>query len=175
LQILFLNLVTDVFPALALGTGAPSPGIMKRRPRPATEPILTAAHWRSIVANGLVLTASALAANLASRHLLGADDDGAVTATFLTLALAQVWHVFNMRDQEAPALRNEVTRNPWVWGAIVLCLVLVLGATLVRPLATILSLAPLSSSQWALVFGMSFVPLVAGQVLIRVLPLRAGP
>ena len=62
LQILFLNLVTDVFPALALGVGEGSPGVMDRPPRDKEEPILTRGHWRAISGYSAAITASVLAA-----------------------------------------------------------------------------------------------------------------
>ena len=69
----------------------------------------------------LALTAGTFGALALAR--LGLDLDGAsvVTVTFLTLAFAQLWHVFNMRHPQTGLLRNEVTRNPWLWGALVLC------------------------------------------------------
>ena len=67
LQILFLNLVTDVFPALALGVGPGSPDLMTRRPRPANERILTRAHWRAVMVYGVLMSASVLGAMASAR------------------------------------------------------------------------------------------------------------
>jgi Ca2+-transporting ATPase len=121
LQILFLNLVTDVFPALALGMGEGDPSIMERPPRDPDEPIMTRNHWLAMSGYGGVITASVLGAMALSLSWLGMAQARAVTISFLTLAFAQLWHVFNMRDHGSHPLRNDVVRNPYVWGALALC------------------------------------------------------
>ena len=169
LQILFLNLVTDVFPALALGVGPGDPDIMQRRPRPAGESILTRRHWLAMAAHGSVITFAVLGAFAAALLWLQLGEQAAVTVSFLTLALAQLWHVFNMRDASAGLLRNDVVRNPWVWGALLLCLALVAAASFVPPFAEVLGVVPLDRTAWALVIGCSLVPLAVGQLALGVL------
>jgi Ca2+-transporting ATPase len=165
LQILFLNLVTDVFPALALGVGEGDPGVMKRPPRDPEEPILTRRHWGAIGGYGLIITISVLGALGLAFNWLGMGEDQAVTVSFLTLAFAQLWHVLNMRDRDSSLLRNEVTRNPFVWGALVLCTVLLLGAVYIPVLADVLRVVDPGLKGWALVLVMSLMPLIVGQIL----------
>ncbi|WP_372837320.1 cation-translocating P-type ATPase, partial [Puniceibacterium confluentis] len=98
LQILFLNLVTDVFPAFALGASEGSDKILHRPPRDPRKPIVTRQLWIAIVLHSLTISAATLAAFLVAQTSLGMTPDEAVTVSFLTLALAQLWHVFNMRD-----------------------------------------------------------------------------
>ncbi|MBT8047023.1 MAG: cation-transporting P-type ATPase [Xanthomonadales bacterium] len=162
LQILFLNLVTDVFPALALGVSGHSPGVMKRRPRPVDERILTRRLWTKIAVFGALMSASVLAAMAIAFYFLDFDRSRAVTVSFCTLALSQLWHVFNMRDRKSHWLRNEITRNAWVWAALGLCLVLVLGAVYTPGINTLLGLADPGASGWALIVGMSLIPLLLG-------------
>ena len=111
LQILFLNLVTDVFPAFALATGEGEGDILERPPRRPREPIISAGHWPMMAGYGAAITASTLLALLAARHWLGLDSAAVTTVSFLTIALAQLWHVFNMRGRGSEVLRNAVTRN----------------------------------------------------------------
>jgi Ca2+-transporting ATPase len=161
LQILFLNLVTDVFPALALGVGPGAQDLMQRRPRPANERILTRAHWRRIAWYGALMSASVLGAMAAAHYLLQLDGTRTLTVSFCTLALAQLWHVFNMRET-APGgfrLRNEITTNPWIWGALALCLALVLAAVYQPTLAGVLHLAHPGAKGWMLIVAMSLLPL----------------
>jgi Ca2+-transporting ATPase len=172
LQILFLNLVTDVFPALALGVGPGDPDVMQRRPRPAKESILTRDHWIAVTAYGVLITAAVLCAFAATLLWLEAGEQAAVTVSFLTLALAQLWHVFNMRDARAGLLRNDVVRNPWVWGALLLCLMLIAAATFVPLFAGVLGVVPLDGPAWALVIGCSLVPLLVGQAALVLLRRR---
>ena len=160
LQILFLNLVTDVFPALALGVGEGAPGLMQRPPRPADEPLLTRAHWRTIFIYGLTLSATVLGAMALAVFYLGIDVRGAVTISFLTLAFAQLWHVFNMRDDWRRPLSNEITRNLWIWAAVILCVALTVGAVYLPVISDVLSLAHPGIRGWVLVLIMSAVPLV---------------
>lgn len=172
LQILFLNLVTDVFPALALGVGPGTENSMERLPRDPKEPILGRSQWLRIAFYGVVFTASVLGALLLAEGWLGMAAKQAVTVSFLTLAFAQLWHVFNMRAPEAPVFRNEITRNPYVWGALALCLGLVLGAVLVPPVAEVLGVEAPGARGWGLALGMSLVPLVLGQVIKRIIKAR---
>ncbi len=165
LQILFLNLVTDVFPALALGVGEGDPGVMKRPPRDPEEPILTRRHWAAIGGYGLIITISVLGAlGLAFNHL-GMGEEQAVTVSFLTLAFAQLWHVFNMRDRDSNILRNEIIGNRYVWGALALCTALLLAAVYVPVLADVLKVVDPELEGWMLVIVLSLVPLVVGQIL----------
>jgi Ca2+-transporting ATPase len=170
LQILFLNLVTDVFPALALGFGEGERGIMQRSPRPASEPILGRAHWLAIGGYGGLLTAAVLGALTTALHA-GMSEAQAVTVSFLTLAYAQLWHVFAMRDAASSLLRNDVVRNPWVWGALALCVSLLLAATHVPGLADVLALHPIGLAGWLSVLGFSLSPIAVVELwrsLVRV-------
>jgi len=166
LQILFLNLVTDVFPALALGVCEGSPALMRQPPRDPREPILTRRHWRSMFMLGGIIALSVLAALAVSVYWLEKPAAEATTVAFLTLAMAQLWHVFTMRNRKSGWIRNEITRNPWIWGALVLCVVLLMCAVLWPPLASILSTTNPGVSGWTAAIGFSLVPLVVGQVTL---------
>jgi Ca2+-transporting ATPase len=95
-----------------------------------------------------------------------------VTVTFLTLAFAQLWHVFNMRHPRSSVVRNEVTRNPWLWGALLLCTVLLAAPPYLAPIAHVLHLAPPSPIMWAIILGLSLAPLLATQAVTLVLTPR---
>jgi Ca2+-transporting ATPase len=166
LQILFLNLVTDVFPALALGVCEGSPALMREPPRNPHEEMLGTRHWRIIFGLGAVIALSVLAALGLAVSWLEKPAHEATSVAFVTLALAQLWHVFTMRNRGSGWLRNEVTRNPWIWGAVALCLVLVFLAVHWPPLATVLSVESPGLDGWALAFGASLLPLVAGQLTL---------
>jgi Ca2+-transporting ATPase len=164
LQILFLNLVTDVFPALALGLGEGDPGVLRRPPRDPQEPILTRGHWWTICAYGAVITASVLGAMALAMIWLKMDQEQAVSVSFLTLAFAQLWHVFNMRDTGSHIIRNDVVRNPFVIGALALCVMLLLLATYGPILAEVLKVRNPGRDGWLLIIFMSLVPLFLGQI-----------
>jgi Ca2+-transporting ATPase len=95
-----------------------------------------------------------------------------VTVTFLTLAFAQLWHVFNMRHPRSSVVRNEVTRNPWLWGSLLLCTALLAAPPYLGPLAHVLHLAPPTPTMWAIILGLSVAPLFATQLLTLMLTPR---
>ena len=169
LQILYLNLVTDVFPAFALAMGEGDPDILKRSPRNPKEPILGRSQWTVIVLHSLALTAGTFGALAAARLWLHLDSKSVVTVTFLTLAFAQLWHAFNMRHPRSGLLRNEVTRNPWLWGALSLCTALLTAPPYLPAIADVLHLARPTPIMWAVIFGSSVAPLVVTQAVMLAL------
>ncbi|MCF8062008.1 MAG: cation-transporting P-type ATPase [Deltaproteobacteria bacterium] len=164
LQILYLNLIGDVFPALALGLGGGDPSLMDRPPRDPKEPVLARRHWIYIVASSVVLAAAVLGGFALAFHWLRADRSTAVTISFLTLAFARLWHVFNMREKGTHVLRNDVVRNPFVWGALGLCSLLLLAGVYAPGLSLVLGLEAPDVRAWGLILGMSLMPLVLLQI-----------
>ena len=164
LQILFLNLVTDVFPALALGAGRGNPGLMKKPPRPSSEPILSKRGWYSIFGYGALITFSVLSAFGLSYGILGMEQRQAVTVSFLTLALAQLWHVFNMRTKGTKLFKNEVVENPYIWAALGLCILLLLAVVYVPLLSEVLKLTNPGLNGWILIVVASLIPCLIGQI-----------
>ena len=164
LQILFINLVTDVLPALALGNGEGDGNVMKRAPRAHDEPLLARAHWRTIVGYAVLLTASVLAAFVYALEVMGLSEGQAVTVSFSALALAQVWHVFTMREPGTGLLRNTITRNGLVWLATAVCSAAIVLVNALPPLRSILHLEPLPADGWVLIAVAVAVPAVLGQI-----------
>jgi Ca2+-transporting ATPase len=164
LQILFLNLVTDVFPALALGTIEADRGVLSRPPRPPSEPILARPQWIAIIVFGCIITAVTLSAIIIATEVLGLDSDAATTMSFFTLALAQLWHVFDMRNWREGFFVNQITRNTYVWLALVVCLLILAVAALEPNIAEALRIVPLSPRVWAMVLALSLVPVALRQI-----------
>lgn len=164
LQILFINLLLDVFPALALGVGKGGPGIMQKPPRDPKEPVLTGKHWTMIFSYGVLIALPVLGALWIALHWFEMSREQAVTISFLTLGFSRLWHTFNMSDHQAGFFRNEITNNPFVWGALALCAALLIAAALVPAFAQVLKVAAPGRHGWLLIFGMSLVPLFFGQV-----------
>jgi Ca2+-transporting ATPase len=169
LQILYLNLVTDVFPAFALGMGEGESDVLKRPPRDPKELILGRSQWVTLVLHSLAMSAGTFGALGVARLWLDLDTREAVTVTFLTLAFAQLWQVFNMRHPRTGAVLNEITRNPWVWASLLLCTALLAVPPYVAPLAHVLHLAPVTPPMWAVIVGLSAAPLLATQSLVLIL------
>jgi Ca2+-transporting ATPase len=165
LQILFLNLVTDVLPAFALATGEGEDDVLRHPPRDPREPLLGKPQWWFIAVYGAILTASTLASLLIGHYELGLHGDGLVTVSFLALAFAQLFHVFNMRGQRSGLFVNAVTRNPYVWLACALCASLLLLAVYAPPLAGPLRLEAPNVGGWSLVIATSIAPLLLGTII----------
>lgn len=165
LQILFLNLVTDVFPAFALGTVEADDGVLDRPPRPPSEPILARRHWVRIIFYGIVLSATTLAALLLALGPLALTGDAVTTLVFHTLAFSQLLHVFNMRHMHDGFLTSRVVRNGWVWAAVVVCVALLAIAQFQPHVAAALKLVALPWQAWATVAALSLVPIMVGRLV----------
>jgi len=165
LQILYLNVLTDVFPALALGVGPGPPDVMERAPRDPRESVLTRAHWTAIGLWAALIGACVLGAVLVGVGVLGLDSLGAVTLSFLTLGFAKLWFVFNLRDRGSGLLANDVVRNPWIWASIALCAALLLAAATLPGLSGLLETRAPDARGWAVVLAISAVPVLVGQTL----------
>ncbi|QBQ56539.1 cation-transporting P-type ATPase [Nitrosococcus wardiae] len=174
LQILYLNVITDVFPALALGMGQGEPGIMHRPPRPKGESVLARRHWIAIGGWSTLIAAGVLGALAAAWYGLGLEREQAITVSFLTLAFGKLWFTFNLRRPETTLLRNDVVRNPWIWGSIGLCTALLLAAVYLPFLSTLLQTVPPDTSGWGIILGVSLMPMLVGQALRIVQAYRLG-
>lgn len=162
LQILFLNMVTDIFPALALGVSGPTGNVMKRPPRSPGEPILAKEHWFTILFHGGVLATSVLLVLSYAKFVLGISDPAAVTLSFLTLGFAQTLHTLNIRASRESIGENAIVRNPFIWGAMLICSLSLMVALFFPPLCSVLSLVPPSPRGWLVILVGSVLPLVVG-------------
>ncbi|QRM90787.1 HAD-IC family P-type ATPase [Lacinutrix sp. WUR7] len=167
LQILFLNLVTDIFPALALGMGKGEADIMKRQPRKANEPIMTRKLWLSTIIYGLCITLAVVGITAYSYFVLQLAAQTINNMAFYTLVLAQLLNVFNMTKNNIPFINNEITNNPWVWAAIILSLFITISAYYISPVAKTLFLTELSIEQIGLVFVFAIGSLALAQIIKR--------
>jgi Ca2+-transporting ATPase len=165
LQILFLNLVTDVFPALALGMGEGDPTLMEEPPRDSDVPIMTKRHWFSMSVYGVFIMIAVLTGMGLALNALDFGEAQATTISFLILAFAQLWHVFNMRENGTNIFVNGVTRNKYVWFALLICVALLLMAVYIPFLANLLSLVNPTLTGWLIVLAGSLAPMLIGQVL----------
>jgi Ca2+-transporting ATPase len=165
LQILYINVVNDAFPALALGLSEGEPNLMQHPPRDAQESILMRRHWLAIAGYGVVIAVAIGGAFALALTWLGLSQKQAITISFMTLGFTRLWHVFNMRSKGSGLLQNEITKNPYVWGALLLCSGLLLIAVYVPFLSNVLQTANPGAQGWGLIIGMSLVPLVVGQVV----------
>jgi Ca2+-transporting ATPase len=162
LQLLWLNLVTDTFPALALAMEPGDPDVMRRPPRRPEDAILSAAFLRAILFYGGLITVSTFAA---FAWALRAAPDRATTVAFMTLALSQILHLGNARSRRSVVRPRDVLSNPYALLGAGLSIGLQALAYEWPALARVLEVAPLDARAWLVVVGCAFVPAVAGQVI----------
>ena len=150
-QILWINLVTDGAPALALGVDPADPDVMSRRPRPSGEGVITGQMWRGILFVGAITAAGTLLvldASLPGGFIEGAGDMRyAQTMAFTTIVFASMFNVFNARSDEQSAFVGLLS-NKWLWGAVVLSLLLQVAVVYVPFLQAAFSTSPLSAADW---------------------------
>jgi Ca2+-transporting ATPase len=164
LQILFLNMVTDVFPALALGLGKGDKTVMDVPPRAFDEDIVTNKNWISIGIYAFLITLSVILAVLYCKEFITPDDAIANNVAFLTLAFAQLFHVFNMSSAHSKLFINEITKNKFVWYAILICSGLMIIVFTVPQMQLVLGLKILSVDVWIVAIVASLIPLILVQI-----------
>lgn len=166
LQILYLNIIGDVFPALALGVGKGDSEVMNHPPRPREESFLTGKQWLFMGVYSFFIAAPVLSVLALSLFVFGDSASRAVTLSFLTLAFARLWHVFNMRAPGSGLLKNDIVRNPYIWGALMVCCGFLAAAVAISPLSLVLQIDPPGMRGWSLILGFSLVPLFLGQATL---------
>ena len=165
LQILWLNLVTDTFPALSLAIEPAQRNVMSRPPRDPDEAILSPFFVRAILLYGGLITAATLTAYLIALRGPTPDAARATTVAFMTLALAQTFHLGNARDVDPVVRWSRAISNRWAVAAVMLTVSLQLFAVYFPPLAGVLDVVPLRPADWLLVVPFAVLPAVAGQLL----------
>jgi Ca2+-transporting ATPase len=150
-QILWINLVTDGAPALALGLDPAEPGLMGRPPRPSAEGVITAQMWRGIVFVGSIMavgTLLVLDASLPGGLIAGPGPlRYGQTMAFTTLMLFQVFNVLNARSDTRSAFPG-MFRNRWLLGAVAVSILLQFAVLYIPVLQAAFGTMPLSGTDW---------------------------
>ena len=158
-HILWINLVTDTFPALALGVEPGESNIMKRAPRDSRKALLGGGEWLSIGFMGLMEAVVALAA-----YAIGffAFNDGTVATTmaFVTLAAAQLFASLGFQSESSSIFSIHPKEHPALWLSFFGSLALQLAVVLIPPINSLFKLTTLNGLQWLIVAGLSFSMLV---------------
>jgi Ca2+-transporting ATPase len=157
-QILWINLVTDGAPALALGVDPADPDLMRHPPRPVSEGVLTGPMWRGIAFVGVIMAAGTLL--VLDGSLPGGFIEGpgplqyGQTMAFMTLMLFQVFNVLNARSDERSAF-DGLFANPWLWAAIVVSIVFQTAVIYIPFLQAAFGTVALSGRDWLICVGVS--------------------
>ena len=160
LQILFLNMVTDIFPALALGIGKGDNTVMERPPRDPKQLIVSNRDWITISLYAIAMTLAVIVAVIYCKYALSTNSKIANNVAFITLAFAQLFHVFNMSSLNSNLLVNDITKNKFVWIALSICIFLLALAYAIPQMRLVLGLEILSADVWLVSILAGLIPLV---------------
>ncbi len=158
IHILWINLITDSLPALALGVEKKDAGIMAEKPRPLSESIFANSLGGRIIFQGVVLAVISLL--VFELDLISYGIDVARTMCFGVLGLSQLSHAINVRSQKKSIFSSALFSNRYLWLALALSLVLQLSVMLVPMLQPIFKVVSLSGTQWLIVGLASLMPIV---------------
>ena len=172
-HLLWINLVTDCFPALALGLEKEEPNIMKRKPRNSKDGIFAQGMGIDVLYQGIIVTILTLTAyvigyidaagGFGNIHAMAEDSTCslAMTMAFLTMSMCEIFHSFNMRSQRQSIFKLP-TQNWAVWGSMVLSLLLTYLVIEIRPIANLFNFEQLDWQHYltALALAISIIPIV---------------
>lgn len=157
IQLLWINLVTDSFPAIALGLEKEEKGIMNRKPRDAKESIFAGGLWKKIITEGVLLGTLTLFAFSLGNRLYGLTVGR--TMAFVALGLLELVHSFNVKTEES-LLKTGILDNKFLIGSFILGTLLQVIVVIVPCFANIFDLVPLNAKQWLYTGMISIVPVV---------------
>ena len=160
-QLLFINLITDSLPALAISMEPTNPNLLSEKPRPRNESVLTRPTLVQIGLQGLVIGIATIAAFMIG---LESDSTTASTMAFATLCLARLWHGFNSRGKES-IFKLGLLTNVYTIGAFVLGAILLFCILLVPFAAGAFGIAALTASQIGWILALALAPTVVIQIV----------
>lgn len=166
-QLLWINLITDSLPALALGMEEAEGDVMKRKPRNASDGVFAGGMGLDIAFQGVIITLLVLASFFAGVYfdmgyidiadmIAGTADAEGVTMAFITLSMVEIFHSFNMRSRRA-SIFSMKTQNKWLWGAAALALALTVVPVEVDFLAEVFGFMPLPPHALLTALGLAFL------------------
>ncbi|MCW3490909.1 calcium-translocating P-type ATPase, SERCA-type [Dethiobacter alkaliphilus] len=164
IQILWINLVTDGLPAMALGVDPVEKGVMQRQPRSPREGIFSQGLWQKIVGRGTLIGLTTVAVFAWSLEQ-GMELEAARTMAFATLIVAQLIYVFDCRSERSYFWQVGLLSNPWLIAAVLSSFGLLLVVMYHPMLAAVFTTVPLQLEQWAIIFGASVFPTILNYVL----------
>jgi Ca2+-transporting ATPase len=164
IQLLWLNLVTDGAPALALGAEKGDPDIMLQKPRPPKEPIINRLMQTRILIQTIAIAGVTLSAYLIGRSLYPGEHAISATMAFTTLSFSELVRAFTSRSERYPILRIGLLGNKWMFYAVVSSLMLLLVTIYVPFLQPIFNTVPLAWEHWRIILPLLFVPAIVAEI-----------
>lgn len=170
-QLLWVNLVTDSLPAIALGLEPPEKNIMNRPPRDAKKSIFADGLMGKIVVEGFMIGMFTILAFFIGNKYYGIEV--ARTMAFISLGMLELIHSFNVKSEES-IFKVGLFENKYLLGAFVLGTVLQLGILFVPTLAEIFKLTQLNATQWLITIAISIAPIIIVEIQKKFNELKFG-
>lgn len=161
IQLLWINLVTDSLPAIALGLEKPEADIMDKKPRDSKKGIFADGLWQRIITEGTMLGILTLVAFSVGNYLY--DIEVGRTMAFVCLGLLELVHSFNIKSEET-IFKVGLFENKYLLGAFILGALLQIVVVVIPSVAEVFKLVPLTQVQWMYTFGISILPLVIMEI-----------
>ena len=157
IQLLWINLVTDSLPAIAIGLESPDKNIMNQKPRNSRKSIFADGLWSKIILEGIMLGMLTLVAFSVGNNLYGLEVGR--TMAFVAMAMLELVHSFNVKSEKS-IFKVGILENKYLIGAFILGTLLQVVVVMVPALANVFSLVPLNGTQWLYTLGISILPII---------------
>ncbi|ASW43615.1 calcium-translocating P-type ATPase, PMCA-type [Clostridium isatidis] len=165
IHLLWVNLITDSFPALSLGVDPGDKGVMNKAPRNPNESLFAGRSGLMVVINGLLIGATTLFAFLYSEHLYPESLRHAQTMAFVVLSVSQLFFSLSMRNETRSIIQVGLLKNTWLIGAIVFGIALQYSIITIPFTAKLFKVYSLTIKDWLIVILISLIPLIINEIL----------
>ena len=156
IQLLWINLITDSIPAIALGLEPAEAGIMQRKPRDSTKGLFADGLWSQIILEGIMIGMLTLFAFSIGNNMYNTEVGR--TMAFVSLGLLELVHCFNLKSEQS-LFKTGIFDNKYLIGSFILGTIIQAVVVIVPIFANIFSLVPLNYTQWGIVAIISFLPI----------------
>ncbi len=171
IQLLWINLVTDSLPAIAIGLEQPDKNIMNRKPQDSKKSLFSDGLWSKILVEGIMIGMLTLIAFMLGNNLYGVEIGRSMA--FISLGLMELVHSFNVKSEESifstGIFENKYLILSFILGTILQCVV-----TMVPNFAQIFKLVPLNLNQWLITIGISILPIIIIEVQKKINEIKFG-
>ncbi len=187
-HILFVNLVTDSLPAVALGADEKEKDVMEQKPRDPKESLFARGGMQLMVGYGVLITIATLLGFFLAPLLSGVQVDSfsdlcmyisgqqgeyyrmqAQTVAFCVLSMAELFHMLGMTSIRKSVVHNFKTKNKLLWLSFVVGIALQVGVVMIPGINTFFKCGQLDWSHWLLVFGLALLPVIVHEIIVLIL------
>lgn len=171
IQLLWINLVTDSFPAIALGMEPAEKDIMNKKPNDSKKSIFADGLWEKIFVEGFMIGILTLLAFSLGNKLYGLEVGR--TMAFISLSMLELIHSFNVRSEES-LFKAGLFKNKYLIGAFLIGTILQVGVVIIPKIAGIFDVVPLNSKQWIYTAAISALPLIIVEMQKKINTIKIG-